>query len=203
MRQRTAPRMGPVSRWVRGWWPDRNRLRRSTDRVEAAVAAGLLAVLLTGGPAVAVFGSQAAYHASLRLQATERASLRLVRAVLLASAPRPSYSFAGALVLPQVRARWTAPGGASGSGLVPVFGPAKAGSTVKVWVDASGRLAGPPVPHRHLTGQAVLGAMVGISALALVLACAWAVARRMLHRRRLAAWEDDWGITSPRWNSLR
>lgn len=203
MRQRATLPMGRVSRWIRGWWPDRNPLRRRCDRVEAAVAAGLLGVLFVAGPVVAVLGAQAVYGASLRIQESGQASLHRVAAVLLATAPAPSYSFAGARVLPEARARWTAPDGVSHTGAVIVAAPAPAGSRVKVWVDASGRLAGPPLQHKQVTGQAVLGAMVGISVLAFVLACAWVIARHALQRRRLADWDDDWGITSRRWSSYR
>jgi len=171
--------------------------------VEAAVAAGLLGVLFVAGPVVAVLGAQGAYGASLRVQESEQASVHRVAAVLLATAPGASYSFAGARVLPEVRARWTAPDGLPRTGVVTVAAPAPAGSRVKVWVDSSGRLAGPPLQHKQVTGQAVLGAMVAISVLAFVLAGAWAIARRALQRRRLSAWDDDWGITSWRWSSHR
>jgi hypothetical protein len=201
MRRHAPGRMG--RRWIRGWWPDRNPLRRRSDRVETAVATGLLATLFVLGPAVAVIGANGAYRASLRLQETEQASVHRAKAVLLVNAPGPSYNFAGVRVLPEVRARWAAPGSMARTGLVIVAGPAAAGSTVDIWVDASGRLAGPPLQHKPVTGQAVLGAMVGLSALAFVLACAWAMTRRTLRRRRLAAWDDDWGITSPRWTSRR
>jgi hypothetical protein len=96
MKQRAALRMGRMSRWVRGWWPDRNPLRRRCDRVEAGAAAGLIAALFVVGPVVGVIGAQAAYDASLRLQQLERASSHRVAAVLLARAPAPPGTTAGA-----------------------------------------------------------------------------------------------------------
>src|SRR5262249_35025357 len=44
-------------RWlrrVRGWWPDRNPLRRRCDRAEAALVTVLVAVFLAGAPLLAV-----------------------------------------------------------------------------------------------------------------------------------------------------
>src|SRR5215469_311228 len=44
-------------RWlggVRGWWPDRNPLRRRCDRAEAALVTVLVAVFLAGAPLLAL-----------------------------------------------------------------------------------------------------------------------------------------------------
>ncbi len=46
---------------VRGLWPGRNPLRRTVNRVEAVVAAGLVVVFLAGAPLTAVAAGHAAY----------------------------------------------------------------------------------------------------------------------------------------------
>src|SRR5262249_56389680 len=55
-----TPRMrwhAGARRWlrrVRGWWPDRNPLRRRCDRAEAALFTVLVAVFLAGAPLLAL-----------------------------------------------------------------------------------------------------------------------------------------------------
>jgi hypothetical protein len=49
------PRVTRRSRLWRGLWPGRNPLRRTCDRVEAALAAGLLAAFLIAAPLLALF----------------------------------------------------------------------------------------------------------------------------------------------------
>jgi len=46
--------MTRVAGVVRGLWPDRNPLRRSSDRAEAGIIAGLAAAFLLGAPLIAV-----------------------------------------------------------------------------------------------------------------------------------------------------
>ncbi len=46
--------MTRVAGVVRGLWPDRNPLRRSSDRAEAGIIAGLAAAFLIGAPLIAV-----------------------------------------------------------------------------------------------------------------------------------------------------
>ena len=51
-------RLAVVAAWavrvLRGLWPDRNPLRRTIDRAEAVVVAGLAVVFLAGVPLAAV-----------------------------------------------------------------------------------------------------------------------------------------------------
>ena len=42
--------MARAARTVRGLWPDRNPLRRTLDRIEAAIAGGLAVAFLAGAP---------------------------------------------------------------------------------------------------------------------------------------------------------
>lgn len=100
---------------------------------------------------------------------------------------------------PLVRARWTAPGGAPREGEVYAPGGARAGTTVMVRTDGSGRLEGAPVQHADVTMQEAFAALAGAVLAAAAVVVAGFLARRVLDRRRLAAWHADWSRTGSQW----
>ena len=123
--------------------PDRNPLRRTADRVEAAVMAGLLVMFLAGVPLAAL-----AAAGPPRGMRAERAQARWHRvpAVLLQDAPEPAHALSRASLEPLVRARWTAPGRAPREGEVYAPGGARAGDDrhgVDRPVGQAGRSPGP------------------------------------------------------------
>lgn len=196
MEHDVPPQMTGRGRALRGLWPDRNPLRRAVDRVEAVIMAGLLAAFLIGAPLVALAAGQWSYAAGLRVQHVQ-AAWRSVPAVLLAGASSQDYSG----YEPLVPARWTTPSGAQRRGNVYAPPGAKAGSTVAVWIDASGRLTDPPLRHEQVLAQAGLYALAVPAVLGLVLAGIGLLIHYRLDRRRLAAWDADWLATEPRWTS--
>jgi hypothetical protein len=197
MRGDAVPRLTGCGWRLRGLWPDRNPLRRAVDRVEAVLMAGLAAAFLIGAPLVAVAAGQWSYAAGLRVERAQQSAWHQVPAVLLADVP--SRGYAG--YEPQVWARWTARNGTQGSGDVDAPAGARAGRTVLVWVDASGRLTGPPLRHEQVKGQVILAVLVALAALGWLLAGAGVIAHHRLQRRRLAAWDADWRMTEPRWTA--
>jgi len=187
-------RMSRLARMLAG----RNPLRRPIDRFEGAVLVALLAVF---GVAVAL-AAIVATHTYQSQQAV--ASLRPAVAVLVQHGP-PADSLSGA---GQVEARWRVPGGGERSGVltaatVPGISGAAAGTRVAVWLNRSGQPAGPP------PGQAVMiiyalvtgGAVTAVAGVALLVA--YALARYVLDRRRLAGWETAWARTGPSWTAQR
>src|SRR5215472_11809985 len=146
-----TPRMrGQTVAWrwlrrVRGWWPDRNPLRRRCDRAEAALVTALVAVFLAGAPLLAVSAGRWAPDGGPRPGHARLAGWHQVPAVLRTAtiqrfAPSPATAWA----------RWAAPGGVERTGRVLAPAGLAAGAVVRVWVDAAGRLAGPPaLPGRH------------------------------------------------------
>ena len=187
-------RMSRLARMLAG----RNPLRRPIDRLEGAVLVALLAVF---GVAVAL-AAIVATHTYQSQQAV--ASLRPAVAVLVQHGP-PADSLSGA---GQVEARWRVPGGGERSGVltaatVPGISGAAAGTRVAVWLNRSGQPAGPP------PGQAVMiiyalvtgGAVTAVAGVALLVA--YALARYVLDRRRLAGWETAWARTGPSWTAQR
>jgi hypothetical protein len=187
-------RMSRLARMLTG----RNPLRRPIDRLEGAVLVALVAVF---GVAVAV-AAIAGTHTYQSQQAAAR--LRPAVAVLVQHGP-PADSLTGA---GQAEARWRVPGGGERSGVlttatVPGISGAAAGTRVAVWLNRSGQPAGPP------PGQAVMiiyalvtgGAVTAVAGVALLVA--YALARHVLDRRRLAGWETAWARTGPSWTAQR
>lgn len=195
--------MRRMSRLWRELRPDRNPLRRACDRAEAALLAALLAVFLVAVSLAAVIAGGRAYGAGLRAERAEQAARHPVPAVLLAAARERRHEG----YRPRVQARWTAPDGTPRSGRIIVPPGTPAGRTVSLWVDASGRPAGEPLEAADVIGRAVVTALfvAVIAAVAAGSALLWAaaLARWVLFRRRLAAWEAEWRAVGPRWRSPR
>ena len=196
------PRVTRRGRLWRGLWPSRNPLRRTCDRIEATLVAGLLAAFLIAAPLLGLFAEQWAYGTSVRAQHAELAARHLVPATLLAGASAQTVTCCAG-VQPLVRARWTAPDGTGLRGWIPAPAGARAGSTVKVWVDRSGGLTGPPLTNSQVVKRAILAAVTGPTAVAIVLLGAGVLVHWVLDRRRLAAWDAEWRATGPRWTSSR
>ena len=199
MRRRLAVVAAGAVRAVRGVWPDRNPLRRTLDRVEAAILAGLAVAFLAGAPVAAVTAAHVAAVIGAHTAQAQR-SWHQVPAVLLAGVPGSGYGRSG----PVARARWAAPGGRARTGTVSAPPGARAGRTVPVWVDASGQLTkAPPLRPSQVHEQAVLAAAAAVVALGYLMPCAGLLACGLLARRRLAAWDSDWRATEPRWTRRR
>lgn len=186
-------------RAVRGARPDRNPLRRGTDRLETYLLAGLFAAVAAGTPFAAQAASHSAYASALRAQQEQLATTHLVRAVLTQdAAPASGYALNVNVLTP---ATWTSVTGKHRSGMVPAEPGSLKGVAVSVWADdGSGYLESPPLSASEVAGQAdaaVAGAFAGIAA---VLVAGTGAIRQLMHRRRMAAWEADWLATAPTWN---
>jgi hypothetical protein len=74
-----------------------------------------------------------------------------------------------------------------------------AGRVVPLWVDVAGSPAGPPPSRPAAVACETEAAAVATAVLGVVLLClAWA-GRRVINRRRLAAWEAAWATVGPQW----
>jgi hypothetical protein len=180
---------------------DRNPLRRRTDRIEAAIRLVTLILLVVAVPAAAVVAGLQADHLALRQVHARQVAEHQVTAVLLQQAPPtgipdPYTSVQMTLVL----ARWQPPSGPARSGQVLAPAGARAGSTVSVWIDASGAITGPPPDHREIVGDVYITAVVAGLVVSLLVLGSGTLARRALDRRRLHAWDAEWRATGPRWS---
>jgi hypothetical protein len=193
-----APRTTRLARLTRWLGLDRNPLRRSSDRAETSVIAALLAAFLIGAPITAVAAYDFAHAAVLRTEQAQRGS-HSVPAVLLEAAPKNRSFMYQSAAFVWVRARWAAPNGSATVGEIPVAGGTRAGSTVHIWVDGSGRLAYAPLTTTQIIDRVVAAAIFAPIALAVVLVSMAAVARRLFERRRLAEWASAWEAIEPQW----
>jgi hypothetical protein len=203
MRPRTRSDPSRARGRLGGLLPARNPLRRACDRAESAIAAVLLAGFLIGAPLIAVACGQWATGAARQAERAERATRHPVTAVLLASTANPAGNAYSGSLLVQARARWTGPDGIIRTGKIAALPGERAGSRLTIWVDASGRPVGQPLQGSDIAAQHTIAALLGPVLLGLVLLGGWALTRRILDRRRMAAWEADWQITGPRWTSRR
>jgi hypothetical protein len=191
---------GRLARQARRLGLDRNPLRRRTDRIESSVAAGLLALFLIGAPLFGVLAGRWAQQGGLREQRAQLAWHK-TPAILMASAPPvPRYAYRTSWNdVAFVSARWSGPDGRPRFGRVSAALGARAGQTVLVWVDASGRATGPPLMRYQLVNREVSAEVLAPVALAMVLLSLACLVRWQLNRRRLKAWEVAWTTIGPRW----
>jgi len=177
-----------------------NPLRRDVDRVEAGMFAGLLIVFLIGAPLLAVAAGWWEHGAAAAEQRAQR-SVHLVTAVLLQDVPDIVAGTgawdAGAM------ARWAAPDGTSRTGVVLDVEGTKAGSRLRIWVDGSGRPAGPPLTRRDAQSRVITAAALASAAFAVTLLAVALCLRWLLNRRRIAGWGTAWADIGPRWSRGR
>ena len=188
-----------LGRLLRGRRPDRNPLRRGSDRVETATLGVLLAAFLAGAPFAAHAAGSWTYGASAREAQAQQAALHQVPAMLLRTALPWNVSEYGG----EASARWKAPDGQVRTGQIFVLGGAPAGSTVMIWVNQAGQPTDSPLQHSQVTGRAVMAQVLAVAALAVVLIIVGWAARWALDRHRLAAWDAEWLATGPRWSPRR
>ena len=202
MRRRAPRRPGAsLARCSRRLGFDRNPLRRRTDRIEAAIRLATIILLLVAVPIAAIAAGRQADHLALRQAHAQQAAEHQVTAVLLKQAqatgvPNPYTS----IQLTYVLARWQPPGQAPRSGQVLAAAGAHAGSTVKVWVDASGAVTSPPPDHRMIAGDVCIASIVACLVACLLVLGSNALARRVLDHRRLRAWDAEWRAAGPLWS---
>ena len=179
--------------FVRGRRPDRNPLRRGSDRVETAVLALLVIVFLTAAPFAALASASWALARAQQAQVAERASSYQVSARVL-KLELPS---GGAYGDPSARARWTAHDGTVVTGDIPVPLNTTVGSAQQLWTTANGQLTDPPLQDSQVTGQAYAAGGGGVVTLAVVLTIVGLVTRWTLDKRRMAAWAAEWRAAGP------
>jgi hypothetical protein len=190
-----APHAGLLRRKLREFRPDRNPLRRRWDRAEAVIVAGLLAAFVVAGTLAALIAGRWAYEGALHARRAELATFHQVPAVLLTTATeQPAGFYASA------KAWWTAPDGVRHTGQVLSLAGPPAGTTVKVWVNAAGRLTDPPLLATQVQGQAVVTAVMAVMAVGMALWGAGLAAHCVAYRRRMAAWDDEWRAFGPKWS---
>jgi hypothetical protein len=189
-------------RVLRGSRLDRNPLRRTTDRVETCLLAGLFVAAAAAAPFAAAAASHAAYANGLRTEHAQVASRHQVPAVLTQPATGAISGYTVTSLVP-VQATWTSVTGVRRSGQVLAPADSPKGASVPVWTDAAGDLLSPPLQPSQVSEQSQLAAIGAVGAVAAGWLCATAAARYVLNRRRMAAWDADWIVTARAWNRQR
>ena len=188
-------------RLVRGFLPDRNPLRRACDRVETFLLAGLFAAAVVAAPFAAQAASHAAYAGATRAQQAQQAARHQVPAVLTQAADSTVSGYLGSLI--PARATWTSVTGVKHAGQIMATAGSAKGSTVIVWTDAAGNLTNPPLQPSQVSGQGYMAAFGAVVGVGVVYVCATVIVRRVLNRRRMAAWAADWAVSARVWNRQR
>ena len=183
---------------------DGNPLRRATDRAMTWTRVGLLAAFLTCGPLAAIGAGHWMSHAGMTEARAQAADRHSARAVLLEPAP-PPVTMAAAMGGEQAwaLAQWEGTGAAPRTGEVLAAPGSPARSAVTVWLNASGKLTGPPLQPGQVTDRTIAVAALVPTALALSLLTALWLAERLAGRRRLAAWDTAWATVGPQWTRRR
>ena len=196
--------MKPKVRLARALGLDGNPLRRGVDRLEAAITLGLIAVFVAAAPLLAVLASQWAQRAGQDELHAQRA-WHQIQAVTLQSAPLAPAAGLYALEWSDtvVQARWAGPDGAARTGEILTAAGTRAGQPVRVWVNAAGRLTGPPLSASQLGMRVIAAAALTPAVLGMTLLGIGWLARSVLNRRKLAAWESDWALFEPQWSRHR
>jgi hypothetical protein len=179
-------------------------LRRRTDRIEAWITAGLIAVFLVCAPLASVVAGRWVQQGGLLEQRAQQ-SWHQVPAVLLKTAPLQHTLYLRASLDSDVMAlaAWTGPGGQHLTGKVPVPPGTLAGRRLQVWVNRSGQPTGSPLANSELVRRVIGAQMLAPVGLAVLLLGVGGLVRWLMNRRRLAAWEAGWAYTGPRWSRRR
>jgi hypothetical protein len=192
----------PTKLWMRltrGLGRDGNELRRRSDHVEALLRPAAFALFLLFIPVIAVLSTGWVRAGNASAVRAEHGEQR-VPGVLLESVPGPMQADHGANTwLVQTRARWTWHGQPR-VGDVPAEAGSAAGSRVIVYVNAAGRVQTPPMTTAQVTGHVVEISLGVMAVLALMLAALSGLVRRVLDKRRIAAWERAWQEFGPIWS---
>ncbi|GAA1421660.1 hypothetical protein GCM10009601_21920 [Streptomyces thermospinosisporus] len=188
---------GARPRRERLWRWRRNPLRRRSDVAEAWVQLATHVLALLTAVCVGLLAAGALGSSLADRRAEDRPATAVLTKGTADAVPAPVTDDGGAGVWTTVR--WTDRDGATHTGRAEVPPGRKAGSTVTVWTDGSGRLVTKPPEGVEAHFQVVMGGVtVGAACGGLILGAGWLVRRRIRHRV-LDQWEAEWQWVEPMW----
>lgn len=172
-------------------------LKRRSDRLEFAARILLTLTLLLALPLAIAAGRSVA--AGLSATAQHQAHTRTPeRATLLHdAAAQPS---AGDLQV-STSATWLGPDGQGHVGHVPASPGARAGTSVAIWVDRSGRVVEPPMSAAAAEDEALVAGCVIFLGIVIAGLSVHLVVQALLTRQRNRRWEAGWQAVEPLWVS--
>ncbi|MFD9123338.1 hypothetical protein [Kitasatospora sp. NPDC059571] len=174
----------------------RNPMQRTSDRVQRRLARLLLVCVLVGVPAAAVTTGVSSYRAQLHAVQVQHVTRHAVTARLTEDVP--GVAPPGRTAVPGTVA-WTAADGSRHSVRIAVLPGTRAGTPVRLWLDAQGSVVpAPATPGRALTTAVTVATAAGTAGAALCLVV-WKGSVRFLDHRRYAQWDAEWARIEPRW----
>lgn len=190
----------PLSRFVRRAFPGRNPLAMYCDRLEGAVLALGVVVALLAVPVVGAVGSEIYATHESRVEA-EQKSRTQVDAVLVEDAPSMSGAASSEAVVEttDATASWRTLDGTARRGVVRAPYGAKAGTTLRIWVDLSGEETEPPMTNHGAAFNAIFSALLLWGLIAGAMALVFGLVRFACMRIRLRRWQLEWELTAPDW----
>ena len=193
--------MNRTVRLLRRLLPGRNPLARGADSLQGALLIVVVALGLLLVPVMLTFGS-VTYVDLVEKGEQQGRTWHQTVAVLTEDAPAVGAGGAGASS--RVMAEWRLPNGVMRSGRVPADAGSRAGAKVTVWLDEQGKPVDPPVGTSEAVAAGVFVAVIGWFAATGLLALVYYGVSRLLDRRRLRSWEQEWMRVEPEWrNQLR
>ena len=182
---------------------DHNPLRRRDDRLEVVLQLATVLLMLTAVPLAVIGVGRTVDHLAIRQAQAERASDRQVSAVLMQAAPQGTLDPYSGVPTGWVAARWTAPGGTVYTGQLLAPAGARKGSTVRIWISASGSVTNPPTTHGDIVSDVFIASAGTGLILPIVLAGLGGLGRQLLDGRRMSAWDAEWRAVEPLWTRHR
>ncbi|WNM31221.1 hypothetical protein RKE30_12770 [Streptomyces sp. Li-HN-5-11] len=177
----------PLWRWRN------NPVRRRDDVLEAWLLLTIWVLIAVGGTVAGLATARAADQ----VFAQQRAERTPLPAVLLDDVPRAATGMGRDLA--SARVRWTTSDGATHSGMTLVTTGKQAGSTVRIWIDAQGKLSTqPPTPTRAAVEAGLFGVAAALAVSGVVFGIG-GYGRWYLDRRRIQRWDREWALVGPKW----
>lgn len=169
----------------------RNRLVRTTDRIEARLTTALVLFVVAMIP-MTVWAGARVWDTQLELSAQQLAERTLVTATTDGTPELPvvvysEFAIPGPLEVP---ASWTW-GHETRHGTITVDTSLPSGSRTQIWVDAVGEPALPPMNAANAKVSAVVAGASGWVASVLLAGAVFALARWRLDRARTRRWSRD------------
>jgi hypothetical protein len=172
-------------------------MRRPVDRLQTAVALGILTLFMVVAPVAAGLTAGRAYDSGMRAERQERTTHRPAVATVVAGDGITDNTVHG--LRPTARLQWRAHDGALRSALVPQRERDRAGSHRRIWIDRTGNLTRKPREHGQTVADAALAGSGSVTMAALPCLLVYLLVRRRLDRRRFDQWTADWARTAPLW----
>ena len=178
-------------------------LSRHVDRAEAwsqLVIMMIFAILIL--PATwSVAG--AVGRAGVEQERAQQANRFQVTATLLQKAPLPASGAISSAFRTPVPAQWRTPQGTPHTGVVKATPGAVAGSTVTIWIEASGDPAPPPIRHQDTVASIFAAAFLVVVLTSGALLGIRALIHQRFERRRFEQWDQEWALVGPDWSPSR